>query len=693
MPMKDVKKTLLMSKRLKYPLLSFLLLLPLLQGYSQLNTDRILTIGRNALYFEDYVLSIQYFNQVIDIKPFLAEPYMYRSIAKIQLGDFEGAELDGTEAIQRNPFLPEAYYARGFSRMRLGNYKGAADDFTKAIEFSPTSQHLKLSRMDANERLGNYEAALQDVEQMMKLNPRNSQLYYEKGRIQLSLKDTLGAELSFTKLLQADSSSHIGWSARALLRHQKNDLKAAYDDYSRAIGLKSPHFGDYMNRGIINVQERRFMEALKDYDKAIELEPKSLLAFLNRGILRSDLGDDNNALSDFVQVLKMDSTLMEARYSKAVLELKLKNYREAIRDYQLILKQHEFFLPAYWGIAQAYDGLNNVREAYRFRQKAYELDRDKDKIRQKMKQDLAAKNKIAEEQPGEKTSKKTDVFNRYATQNIDENTYESKYSDLRRGQVQRRFVDVVNERNFVISYYSKDDQLRRTTLYHPLIAEYNRKKILPATIKITALEIPLTTELIQQHFDHINTITSQLREKEDDADLYFYRALEYALIQDFTNSIEDLNKAIQLRGDFVLAYFMRANIRYKYTDYRKNTARENQSSTFADNREPLVPDNEYKLDIEMVLRDLDKVNELQPDFSFAYYNKANILSAQKDFKTAIQLYSKAIDQDRNFAEAYFNRGLTYLFTGEETKGLADLSKAGESGIYGAYNLIQRFKEQ
>ena len=36
---------------------------------AQLNTDRITSIGRNALYFEDYVLSIQYFNQVIKLKP------------------------------------------------------------------------------------------------------------------------------------------------------------------------------------------------------------------------------------------------------------------------------------------------------------------------------------------------------------------------------------------------------------------------------------------------------------------------------------------------------------------------------------------------------------------------------------------------------------------------------------------------
>jgi tetratricopeptide (TPR) repeat protein len=689
--MKDVKKIPLMNKFRKYSIVLFLWGVALLSVYPQLNTDRIMTIGRNALYFEDYVLSIQYFNQVIEIKPFLAEPYMFRSIAKIQLGDYEGAETDGTEAIQRNPFLPEAYYARGFTRMKLGNFEGATEDFSKAIEFSPTSNHLILSRMDANERMGKYDKALSDIEQLMNLNPRNAQLNYDKGRIQLALKDTTGAEVSFTKLIQADSSSFVGWSARALLHHQRNNLNAAYADYSKSIALKSPHFGDYMNRGIINVRERRFMEALRDYDQAIKLEPKSMLAYLNRGILRSDLGDDNNALNDFRQVLKMDSSLMEARYSKAILELKLRNFREAIRDYQIILQQHKYFLPAYWGIAQAYDGLNNVREAYRYRQKAYELDRDKEKIREKQKANLEAKATLASDQPGERSTRKTAIFNRYATQNIDENSYESKYTDVRRGQIQRRFVDVINERNFVISYYSKEDQIRRTTLYHPLIAEYNRKRVLPATIKVTAQEVPLTNELIQQHFESINTITSHLREREPNADLYFYRALEYALVQDFTNAIEDLNKAILLRSDFSLAYFMRANIRYKYTDYRKNTARENQNVTFGDIREAMVPDSEYKLDVEMILRDLDKVNELNPDFSFAYYNKANILSAQKDFKTAIQLYTRAIEQDKNFAEAYFNRGLTYLYTGEDAKGLSDLSKAGELGIYEAYNLIQRFK--
>jgi tetratricopeptide (TPR) repeat protein len=96
-------------------------------------------------------------------------------------------------------------------------------------------------------------------------------------------------------------------------------------------------------------------------------------------------------------------------------------------------------------------------------------------------------------------------------------------------------------------------------------------------------------------------------------------------------------------------------------------------------------------DYELMMRDYDQVLRLQPDFTFALYNKANLLCSKKEYLEAIQYYSRAISVDRDFAEAYFNRGLTYIYIGENEKGLADLSKAGELGIYQAYNLITRFK--
>ncbi len=651
---------------------------------AQLNTDRILTNGRNALYFEDYVLAIQYFNQVIRIRPFLAEPYLFRGIAKIQLGDYEGGEADVSEAISRNPFLPEAYYARGFTRMRAGAYKEAESDFNKALEFSPTSRHLILSRMDARERMGEYEAALKDLESFLRLNPRAKELLYDKGRIQLAMKDTVGAKLTFNQFIESDTTSPAGWSARALLRLQLKDYEGAYEDYTKAIKNKSTFSGDFINRGIINVEARRFMEALSDYDEAVRLDPAGTLAYLNRGILRSNLGDDNNALKDFERVLELDSTIIEARYSKALLELKLRNYRNAITDFQIVINRHPFFLPAYWGVADAYAGMNNSREAFRYRQLASDIEKNRDSMRDRLKEDLEARNKIAENRPQGNTSRRTNLFNRNVTQNQDESEFDSRFNNERRGAVQRRMVEVVSEKNFALTYYSRPEAIRRTNLYHLSVDLYNRKRVLKGDLRITASEVPLTSDLINRHFENIDYLNTVINVNTKDADLFFQRAMDFALVQELKSAIDDLSKAIELKNDFMLAYFMRANTRFKLVDYQRNIRPE-----ISDMDRNIEQD--HKLDFEMIMRDLKRVIELQPDFPFSYYNKANIQATLKDFSAAIINYSKAIEVDQDFAEAYLNRGLTYLFIGEDAKGLADLSKAGELGIFKAYNLIQQFK--
>ena len=113
-----------------------------MQSAAQINADRVMTIGKNALYFEDYVLSIQYFNQVINAKPYLAEPYFYRGLAKMNLDDFQGAEADCGEALERNPYVVNAYQVRGISRIRQGNFKGAIEDYRRALKLDQENVSL-----------------------------------------------------------------------------------------------------------------------------------------------------------------------------------------------------------------------------------------------------------------------------------------------------------------------------------------------------------------------------------------------------------------------------------------------------------------------------------------------------------------------------------------------------------------------
>ena len=105
-----------MKKRLALTVSAFV---SALAAFAQVDAEQVMNIGRTVLSMDDYMLSIQYFNQAIKAKPYMAEPYYLRAFAKMQLEDLEGAEEDCTLSIERNKFRTETYKLRGFVRQSL----------------------------------------------------------------------------------------------------------------------------------------------------------------------------------------------------------------------------------------------------------------------------------------------------------------------------------------------------------------------------------------------------------------------------------------------------------------------------------------------------------------------------------------------------------------------------------------------
>ena len=662
---------------------------------AQLNTDRILTIGYNALQYNDYVLSIQYFNQIINIKPYLPEPYMFRASAKIQLGDFQGADQDCTEALERNPFLHYAYYLRGFARNRMSYYKEANNDFTKALEFNPNDSTYLINRLGTSERIKAYTAAIKDIDLLLKLNTKRYEWLYYKGNYQLELKDTTEAERTFKKLIDLNKNSYLGWSALGLIKMVRKDQDGALKDYNEAISRNSTYAGDYINRGNINNIKKNFKQALSDFDIAVKLDSTEYLAYFNRGLIRQYLGDRNNALNDFTKVLKLDSTKIEALLQKAEIEKSLGIYKKAIFDYKLILVTYPYFIPVYEEIASIEEKLGNIKSAYIYRQKAKNIDLNKDYYNHKAKESLLAKNTIVKNTQKSTLESKNRLFYQIAQQNNPDSINNYQDNTSYKGNVQDKFTNLTNEADFILSFITFKYQLRPTNLFHPAIEKYNKEKIIPAPLGISNIELSLTSDLANFYFEEIKRTTDSLTKNNSNADIYFTRALEFTSVRDYIGALEDLNKAIEIRPDFMLAIFARANIEAKllYNKTGNSLPIEITDNNLLNSKFKNLDNAKFNFNVEMILSDYEKIIETNPDFSFAYYNKANILCTQKDFNTAIINYSKSIEIDPDFAEAYFNRGLTYLFTGDDTKGLADLSKAGELGIYKAYNLLQRFKKQ
>jgi len=689
------EKTIHMMKPIRTTLCVVILLLLATPNrlQAQLNTDRITSIGRNALYFDDYVLSIQYFNQVIKLKPYLAEPYLLRAIAKIQLQDYTGALSDCNRSIERNPFQPSAYYTRGFVQRQLGNLKKAEEDFSMALTYAPENRTYMMLRADVRAADKRYEEAMKDIDYLLARDSKSPTLLFEKGVICLHSKDTLCAFNAFTESVKYDSQNASTWSALGVVNMYMNNNDEAIQNLSQSITLGSKWAGDYINRGILYYQQHNYRGAMADYDKAVELEKNDASCYYNRGMLRAELGDYNRAIEDLNRAIDLRPEEIEMHYQRGMINLKLRQWKEAAEDFETMIENYPYFLPSYYLLAQAKTALGDSKTAYRLKQQAYELEQKKDSISAASKDSLGQPNTgvlIAQAKPQKRDRRKE--FSPSTAQTGQEQA-DDNYNSSTRGNVQKQYHDVVNQGNVVLSYYipSQDIQLSH---YHYLVEEYNRNRELPSPLRFTTQEISLTAEMVNQHFDNISRLTERIGTRQE-AKLFFARAIEFAMVQDYASAIDDCTKALtalrlqpgkqDIKKEEVIYTFCRANWRYKWLEYQRANGEFNseyQGKTAAQKTE---------MDFDIMLRDYDYVTQLQSDFAFAYYNKANMLCLQKEYKAAILHYTRAISIDPDFAEAYFNRGLTRIYIDDVEAGIKDLSRAGELGIYQAYNLITRFQ--
>ena len=558
-----------MIKRILYTLL---IMFPVVAS-AQINTDRVMAIGRNALYFEDYVLSIQYFNQVINAKPYLSDPYFYRGLAKINLDDFQGAESDCSEAIERNPFVVSAYQVRGLARIQQNNFAGAIEDYTKALEFAPENigvwHNMALCRI----RQEDYKGAKNDLDKLIAISPRYTKAYLMRGEVDLKQKDTLAAEKDFGKAIEIDRYDADTWASRAILRLQQQRYKDAEADFDHAIRLSTRNSGVYINRALARYHQNNLRGAMSDYDIALDIDPNNFIGHYNRGLLRAQVGDDNRAIQDFNFVIEMEPDNMMAIFNRGLLLDQTGDYKGAIKDYSTVINEYPNFLLGYQYRAQARRKIGDVKgaDADEFKVLKAQLDKQNGVDPNKQTADNTENNKTRK-----KSDKNMDNYRKIVI--ADDSEVEQRYKSDYRGRVQDRNVTIKLEPMYALTYYEKLSDVKRTVHYHKYIDELNHSKLFPKPLRITNMESPLTEEQVRFHFALIDAHTSDIVADEKNAGKRFMRGLDFYLVQDFASSIDDFTQSILLDDTFFPAYFMRALVRYKQLEYKKAEAGMNEGA-------------------------------------------------------------------------------------------------------------------
>lgn len=643
--------------------LLFLLLIPFAVA-AQINTDRVMLIGRNALYYDDYVLSIQYFNEIINAKPFLYDPYYFRAVAKFYLEDYHGAEADCSKAIDLNPFIEDSYQLRGLCRIKQDKYEEAVGDYSKVIEYKPLDQVSWYNRVLCRIHLKQYTEAVAELRAMHAKWPSYTKCYEIEAQVCLQLKDTLKADSLFAYVISKNHSNGYAWGARGMIAFSKGNYESADTLLTHAIKY-SPNIPDYyINRALIRYHKKKLRDAMADYDSAINVDPQNFLAHYNRGLLRAQVGEDNLAIQDFGFVLKVEPDNLLALFNRAVLLEKTGGYRQAIKDVSKVIAEFPHFWTGYELRARCRRKTGDTKGAASDERKLFvaQLDRTFNHKRYTNKS----------------TRKRREInIEDYQKIVVEEDTNNvEKYANDYRGKVQYNKVEVKAKPMFAFSTSRQPgNSVNAVSHYWQGLDKWNKNKATSRPIKLTNSINPANEDDISTLFADINRITLQADSNE--VQNLMERAILYSDAKDYNSSLNSLNKAIVKNGSNAAAFFERAAVKQYIIDFQNSTG------------ESEKPHGSSLLGLQSVLSDLETADKLMPNNEYIMYNRGCAYLSAKDYNNAEIFFGKAISINSKFAEAYYNRALARLSLAKKADALSDLSKAGELGLYDAYSAIRQ----
>ena len=80
-----------------------------------------------------------------------------------------------------------------------------------------------------------------------------------------------------------------------------------------------------------------------------------------------------------------------------------------------------------------------------------------------------------------------------------------------------------------------------------MVEDYNGQMVLKRKLRITNEEAALTEDQIAVHFASIDEYSAEIERDPNNANAYFGRAMDFMLVQDFSEAIKNFSEAIEAR--------------------------------------------------------------------------------------------------------------------------------------------------
>jgi tetratricopeptide (TPR) repeat protein/S1-C subfamily serine protease len=575
--------------------------------------------GMTRQTIEDGQKALDDVNQAIRLQPDLAIAYHLRGWVYSDLENYTAAIADLEEALRLQPDRGEIYAALGSIYAKMNFPSGFTQAYEKALRLQPDDGDRYAERgLAYSDGFGNYEHAIKDYDQAMTLQPESAYLYLTfKARARLAKEDYQGAITDLTESIRLMPNYVPAYMNRAIAEAKRGNKERFLADFEQALKLEPDNAWIYSNRGYQRFQRGDTQGGIEDYKKAMELAPELTYLFYNyRGDARNDKGDYKGAIEDYTKAISLKPDEPVFYTKRGGVRENQKDYNGAIEDYTQAIKLNPNYATAY-----------KSRGDYRYSIKEY---------------DSAIKD----------------------------------YTEVLR----------LNDKNAF--YYKKRGNARGFNGDNKgALADFNAAIELkyPGEVLVYG-ERGVVRHNIGDYQGAIEDFTHVIKLQKPDlaADAYSWRGNSRSSLKDYDAAIKDYTAAIRLNPKNAIYYQNRGNARgYKgdyqgaIDDFSKAIEIDSNNAWYYYYRGYLRNNlGNKKGAIEDFIKAINlKSNEVCS--ACAHHNLGEIYRESGDYENAIAHYTKALEIQPNWAEAYQHRGLARSEKKDNARSREDLQKAAQ----------------
>ncbi|XP_043930180.1 tetratricopeptide repeat protein 6 [Protopterus annectens] len=330
------------------------------------------------LKMDHYYEALRRFTDAIKVSPTYSRAYICRAQAYHKLHDLQKALRDLTRAIHLQPDNHQLYIMRGQYLFEMKKFELAsfcihhAAEINQALNASPVQQALVHSFCQ------NYSKATESLVSATGARP-NASLFALLGKTQMKAKKSKEAIQSFEQalhLLTEDNAKPSGSEVAeifyliGLCYVEQVHLLKALDAFTNAVKIFPDHADAYYQRGLCKMRLKQvkciqdfnraltcnpnlfqaylsraafygikglYTKAILNCSEALRIQPKSVRAYLYRGALKYYIKAYIYAIEDLTAAINLEKACTLAYYNRAVCYHQTKDFNKALKDYGIVL--------------------------------------------------------------------------------------------------------------------------------------------------------------------------------------------------------------------------------------------------------------------------------------------------------------------------------------------------------------------